>query len=439
MMRDVAGRIVLVLIGFFALVSPLSAAEEAWCVDGRRVGGALTLEQGRLHFHSKDGEELPLADLTRIRFAEKTAPPFRAGGGRRLRLRDGELITGQFLGLNKDTVSLRTAWAARVELPRSAVMSVDPLPGWRTVAEEDFGTESTIFKAIGEPARTEVRDGIGSRAVLLNEAGQALVYTLSPPLPVGRVGVNFQDNGPAGGARWTWELLFQNGERSHRLEVTVAGNGEHYAVHAEGLKGAMRQVAKSPGWHRLIVQFSNRSLRVTCDDDVLWYNLEEGPGGLLKQVTARCQKAPERGATVREGVAWTEFCLERAVNEHPQPPVDPEQDTLRLSSDDQLFGRILQADRHAIQIEARFGKRSLPWTDVAGCSFRRAGEPKRAQAGANIRILVRSGLCAEADVLEGAVTALDERRLTLRHALLGDLTFDRGRVLELRPLSGNLK
>ncbi len=59
-------------------------------------------------------------------------------GGRRVRLWDGEQITGQILDITKDTVRLRTAWAARLELPRAAVASVDPLPGWRTVAEENF-------------------------------------------------------------------------------------------------------------------------------------------------------------------------------------------------------------------------------------------------------------------------------------------------------------
>ena len=32
------------------------------------------------------------------------------------------------------------------------------------------------------------------------------------------------------------------------------------------------------------MQFSKHTLRVTCDDDVLWYNVEQGPGGALKHV-----------------------------------------------------------------------------------------------------------------------------------------------------------
>ena len=186
------------------------------------------------------------------------------------------------------------------------------------------------------------------------------------------------------------------------------------------------------------MQFRKQSLRLTCDDDVLWYNLEEGPGSPLRRVTIACQRAPESKAP-RGAVAWTEFCIERAVVEHRPPPAEDEQDAVRLRDDDQLFGRILRADRRTIEIEGRFGKRSLPWTAVSGCSFRRPAAPPNANKGAKVRLLVRSGLCPESDVLEGVVTALDERRLVLRHALLGELTFKRGRVRELQPLPGGSK
>jgi hypothetical protein len=375
------------------LIAPSRAAEEAWRIDGRHLRGTLTLDRGELHFKPSEGAETPLAKFTRVRFAEKTPPPFRVGGGRRVRLRDGQIITGQLLGLDKDTLTLRTAWAARLALPRAAVASIDPLPGWRTMAEEDF-----------------------------REGAKGLTHTPAKPLHAGRLGVNFRERG-------TVELLFQQGDRSRRVTVVIAGNGENYAVDAGGLKGTARAVARTSGWHRLIVGFTNRSLRITCDDDVLWHNLEQGPGGMLKRVTIRCQQSS----------AWTEFCLERAVNEYPKPPADAEQDEVRLVDGDQLFGRIIGADRRVLRIEGRFGKRSLPWTELAGCSFRRPETPPKVNKAANVRLRVRSGLCPEADVLEGVVTTLDEQHLTLRHALLGELTFERGRVQELRPLTDRMK
>jgi hypothetical protein len=434
-MHTVQGRLVGVLLALVCLFPPLWAAEQAWRTDGRRISGALTWDKGRLHFTSAKGMEIPFADITRIRFAARTPPPFRIGGGRRVRLRDGQRITGQFLGLDKDTLRLRTAWAARIELPRAAVASLDPLPGWRTVTADNFRDGLGNFTTTGESALTTVENDMEARAMVLREDGQGLAYKLAKVLEAGRVGVNFREQGPASGARWTVGLLFQESERSRRVNVTVAGNDGKYTVDGGGLKGVARDVAKTPGWHRLVVQFTKDSLRITCDDEVLWYNLEHGPGGPLKQVTIGCRKLSD-SAAVRGAVAWTEFSLERAVNEYPHPPAESEQDEVRLTSDDQLFGRILTADRRAVQIEGRFGKRALPWSEVAGCVFRRADAPRPKEAP-RVRILVRSGLCPEDDVLDGVLTGLDERRLTLRHALLGELTFERGRVPELRPLSGN--
>jgi len=267
----------------------------------------------------------------------------------------------------------------------------------------------------------------------LRAAGQSLAYTLTKPLTAGRVGVNFQQRGQVRGARWRVELLFQQRNSRRRVRVTVAGEGEHYVVDTGSLPGTARLVKRTPGWHRLIVQFSEHSLRLTCDDAVLWHNLDAGPGGRLQQVTIRCQRVEGR-ELLRGAVAWAELCIECAVDEHPGPPAEAEQDTVRLLNDDQLFGRILHVDRHFLQIEGRFGKRMLPWTAVSGCSFRRPAVLPKANEGAQVRLLLYSGLCPEPDVLEGVLTKQDEQRLVLRHALLGELTLERSRVRQLQPL-----
>jgi hypothetical protein len=376
-----------------------------------------------------------------LRAGEGGPELFRAGGGRRVHLWDGERISGQILDLNKDILRLRTVWAAQLELPRAAVASIAPLPGWRPIVDEDFRDrpgQSSALRFTGEPTFADAEDGTAARALVLRAAGQSMTYTLARPLAAGRVGVNFQQRGQARGARWAVELLFQQGEHKRRVAVAVAGDGEHYAVDTGGLPGTARRVKRSPGWHRLTMQFSKQSLRLTCDDDVLWHNLDDGPGGRLQRVTIACQRLAE-GEALRGAVAWTEFCIERAVDEHPQPLAEVEQDAVRLLNDDQLFGRILHADRRVLQIEGRFGKRSLPWTAVSGCSFRRPAALPKANEGAKVRLRVRSGLCEESDVLEGVVTALDERRLVLRHALLGEVTLERERVREMQSLTGGSK
>ena len=427
------------MLALLALTCPLIGAEEAWRDDGRRLRGRLTLDGEQLRFQPSEGAVIPSTDLRRIRFPQGTPTPFRAGSGRVVRLWDGEQISGQILDIDKDTLRLRTAWTARLELPRAAVASVEALPGWRTVIHDDFRDDLKAFALEGELKRIDAEDG--ARALVLSAIGQKLSYTLPKPLAAGRVGVNFREQEKARGARWTVELLFQQSERSHRVTATLAGESEHYTVDVgeRGRVSAPREgTARTPGWHRLLVQFSKRSLRLTCDDEVLWYNLDDGPGGELRRVTIHCQRGAD-GEVVRGAMAFSEFCIERAVDEHPKPPPDAEQDEVRFLDDDQLFGRILRADGRAVEIEGRFGKRSPPWTAVSGCGFRRPAAPPKGNEGAKVRLFLTSGLSAEPDVMEGVVTALDDRKLVLRHALLGALTFERGRVRELRPLPSGAK
>ena len=423
-----------VLVGLAGL-PPLLAVQDAWRTDGRHVRGTLTVEGGRLRFTpGSNGEPVPLTDLERIHFGGDPPSPIRKGGGRRVLLHDGQQITGRLLHLDKDTLSLQTAWAPRLDLPRGAIAAVTSLPGWRTLVEEDFRAGLQGFRTTGEPNLTAAPADNGARSVVLEAVGQGVIYTPQEALTAGRVGINFQEQGQPSGARWTFEVVFQDKERSRHLAVEVAGTGEHYQIDAGGWTGTSRKVARGPGWHRLVVQFTTRSLRVTCDDDVLWYNLEQGPGGAARQVALHCRPSPASTAAPRGSVAWTEFCLERGVAEPPSRLGRADQDAVCLLSGDQLFGHILQADRRVLQLWASFGERGLPWVGVQGCSFQWTPIPPQITEGPHVRLRLRSGLAADADVLEGVATGLDERCLTFRHARLGELQIEQGWIQELRPI-----
>ena len=160
------------LLGLAGLLSSLSSAEEAWRGDGQRLRGNLTLDGGQLRFQPTKGAAITPTNLTRIRFAEGKPTPFRAGGGRRVRLWDGEQIAGQILDLNKETLRLRTAWAARLELTRAAVASIEPLPGWRPLLDEDFRKNLQAFRTTGEPTRTDAEDGTDAKALVLRPLGK---------------------------------------------------------------------------------------------------------------------------------------------------------------------------------------------------------------------------------------------------------------------------
>jgi hypothetical protein len=415
------------LLGLPLLAAALFAGETARRPDGRELPGAVTLGPGgRLRFEPRDkGDVLAAGDLALVRFDGPDPGPWRAAGGLRLTLHDGQRLTGRLLGLDGETLTLRTAWADRLMLPRSVVAAVVQPTGWLALTEGDFQEGLKGWKAAGKPTVSE-------GAALLKEAGQELSLEAPAGLEAGRVGVNFQERDGAAGARWLLEAHFQNGDRDRVLRVTVAGPGDAYTVDADGLDGVARSVRRGPVWRRLTVQFTPRSLRVACDDALLWFAEEQGPGGPLRRVVLTCQavdKAKPSGA-----VAWSEFGMARAVDEPPHPPGDLTQDEVWLGGGDQLFGQVVNADRRGVVVEGRFGKRSLPWAEVRGCFLKRTSPPSHTTTGAHVRLSFRSGLPADDDVLDGVLTALDDKRLSLRHPLLGDLTLERGRVRQLRPL-----
>jgi hypothetical protein len=415
------------LLVLVCLAPPLSAAEQAWRTDGRRLTGSLTLaSDGRLRFTpTGQADSLSATELNRIRF-DTPSPSSRIAAARRVSLPDGQHLTGALLALNADALSLRTAWVGRLDVPCAALDSLGPLPGWRTLFHDDFRNGLAAWKTTGNPTAAD-------EGLILDRPGQSLVHVLKAPLRAGRFGVNFRAQDRPAGAAWTVEALFQDGAAARKVRVTVVGGDRNYTVDPAGLKGKGNPTAHLPGWHRLEVRFSPRSLRLTCDDAVLWSNLEAGPGGPLRQVALVCSRT-EGDAPVRGGVVWDEFSLERTCDEEPRSAPDREQDTVWLADGDQLFGSIVRADRRTLEVRGKFGQRSFPWPEVQGCSFRRAAAPPHTTEGAHVRLLLHTGLTPDADILDGVVRELDTRHLTLRHPRLGDLSIDRPFLRELRPL-----
>src|SRR5207245_353627 len=83
----------------------------------------------------------------------------------------------------------------------------------------------------------------------------------------------------------------------------------------------------------------------------------------------------------KKGALWTELGVERAVAFSPRPPGDPTQDELWLASGDQLFGKVVRADRKEVALEGRFGTRSFPWSALRGWFRRRTAAPPAARNG----------------------------------------------------------
>jgi hypothetical protein len=238
------------------------------------------------------------------------------------------------------------------------------------------------------------------------------------------------------GARWVLELRFGAGPKARTVRVTVAGGEVPYAVEAGGLDGTLQPLPRDPDRspaRRLTVRFSPHSLRVACDGFPRWYSLKQGPGGPLSAVRLKCEAAPGERRPAKGAVAWSAFALEEAVDELPRPAGDERRDELWLAEGDQVFGRVLSLDRGGVTLEARFGTRTFPWADLRGWFPRREPLRPRALKGDPVRVRLHAAAAEDGDLLDGVVTALDARTLTLAHALLGELRLDRRYVRQLWP------
>ena len=308
-------------------------------------------------------------------------------------------------------------------MPRTALAALRQIPGQRTVLDDDLAKETSAWVVAGTP--------VFAGAVVLSAVGQSLTHRLPQPLKQGHVAVTFDDRESASGARWVLEATFAGEKTPQRLRVIVAGPDNDYRIETEGLDGVPREVKRTAGPHRLTVRFHAHSLAVLCDDEVLWHNLEHGPGGPLQSVRLVCQEG-EKGAVAKGKVAWSEFTLAAAVDELRRPLGDSSQDDVWLTEGDQVFGSITRADRSSLTIRGAFGEKPLPWSAIRGCFFKGVGAGGPQLQGERVRLFLHSPNGGEPDVLHGVITRMDEKTVTLRHAVLGEIKLQRGRVKEVR-------
>jgi hypothetical protein len=431
------------------LLAGTVAADEAMLPDGRVLPGSLHLAQNaRLEFIPSDKQPpLSLAAIHQVRFSAAAAVRLRSGALHRVNLADGQSVTGELLGLDEQQVRLRTAWAPELAVPRTAVVSLLQAGGYATFLQDDFEKDLEAWKISGSPTLSDKQATSGRRSLLLNAVGQTAVYRLEAPLEAGKVGVNFQQVGAAAGAVWTVEVEFQGNGEAQTVRVPVAGDTPSYTADVgvpplgggrEPPKGgtptaegeSREWVARTPGWHRLEVEFSPGSLVVTSDETVLWYSRRQGPGGALQQVRLGCTAAGN-GDTGGAAV-FDDFSVARAVAELRHQDADPAQDEVWLLSGDQVLGQVPRADRRGVEVRGVFGNRKLDWGEVRGVFLRRQPAPGQKREGESVRVWLRGESGAPADELEGVVRQLDERSLTLVHPVLGEQKIERGRLQRLR-------
>jgi len=412
----------LVLSVFLAalLLAP-AGGEEAILRDGRRLPGQLGLAENRLQFMPSGKQVALLLDqLHQVRFAELPAPACLIGTVFHVVLADGQRLTGELHALDGEKLQIRAPWERLLSIPRQAVRALTQPTGYLSLVADDFESGLDAWQVTGAAALDGRQHVSGRHSLLLNVNGQAEL-AVALPLASGRVGVNFFDAGNTRGAHWLVELVFQRGKQARPLRI--GGGDTSYGVEPPGMPGELGRQARSSGWHRLVVEFGPESMRAYVDDVVLWSGRLE-PGAFLSKVRLECVARPDKGTA--EGAIWfDDFTLARAVEVLRHDDADARQDEVWLASGDQLLGRVVRADRHAMELDARFGKRTLSWGDVRGLYLCQGKNAEAAVKTGQTRVWLRAASGGELDQLVGQVRGLSASRLTLRHALLGDLEIER--------------
>jgi hypothetical protein len=259
--------------------------------------------------------------------------------------------------------------------------------------------------------------------LVFDRAGQTVEGTWAGPVAGGRVRVGFRA-AVSTSRRLVLELGFVRGGRPAAVRVELVGPGGRYAVTSPDRPGHDGRLKRDAGARRLTAEFDRDRLHLYLGDLVLWAQ-DAGPGELhsVKLVAdgEGTESAPvddvlvARAEPVREPRAWADLTA----------------DAVRSPDGDETFGALVAAGPAGVTLEARGRRPALGWADAAEVAFRRGPVRERETRGEHVRVRVRSADGAR-DVLDGAMTAFDEKRLGLAHAVLGDLTIPRDRVEEVR-------
>jgi hypothetical protein len=412
------GRSFWVLSGLLLILPPFASAEVVLLRDGRRLPGTLTFAENRLQVMPV-GQQTPLSleDVHAVLFPSASGSATPGICSFALTLADEQHLHGEFFALDERQVQFRPSWGNRgkpLAIPREAVHAVTQPEGYLLLMHEDFETDLSAWKVSGSAILDEAACFSGRKSLLMRGTSFAEL-PLGQPLASGKVTIYILDDGSD--TRGFVELAFQTAKGARRLRCVVGGD-PHYHVEADGRSGE-RRLPRRTGWHGLAIAFAPGDIRVLLDERVLWAGRLQEYSTLLK-VRLECVAATQKAG----GLRFDDLLLARAVEPLRHPEADPLQDEVWLASADQVLGHVLRADRRTIELDAKYGKRAWPWSDVRGVYFRHPRQEVKKEPG-RVRLWLGVPGSEDRDQLVGQVHGLSDRRLSLHHGVLGDLEIER--------------
>ncbi|MSQ94572.1 MAG: hypothetical protein EXR98_08440 [Gemmataceae bacterium] len=412
------------LLGVLALVSALGFvhADDAVERSGKIQRGELQVEQGVWYFRDTSAKKIPLQELSHIRFETKPAPLPKAPLTRTLRLSDEQRFTGTLLRVDAKKATFVTSWGQAISLDRTQIVGIEHANDESLLWHDDFENSLQAWRLEGKPALSADRPFYGKSSLLLDAVGQRAERTWKPLLRDGSIRLFFHHSGVASKLRWTIELISEPPRK--QTPTFIIDSASHACANMNKSFGTLPAASS---WRLFAAEFLKGRLRIFVEDHCLGetaLDSKETIHGIRISAETNAKPGKEAGKLWIDEVSVA-HCL--PVLRRPQPSKD--QDIVWLEQGEQLFGRIVSADAETVTLDAKFGKRSLPWSRLRGILF---AQGKEALVTSDPEIAYRPGPGFPVDSLRGKLVRWEGTKLIVAHALFGEITIEGERLHTVR-------
>jgi hypothetical protein len=389
------------------------------------VTGKLQADKGQIDFKDNAGKNWPLDQIQQVRFAESTSPPPRMPLTHRLMLSGEHWLSGELLAMDETMVHFRAWTGKELKIPRKSLFAIAQPGDWQVLSRESFEKEPAGWTFSEPKALRADLPFTGKKSLILDQPGQDAKWSSPNPLAAGRVSLFLRQSDDLKDQELHIGWSFRKGKENSRW-VEMRLDGTKFFV----AKAAESSLKTTAGWHLLQMDISPATVRISVDGLVL----HSEPGiadsvltGMKLAVTAKDKAKTAAGFWSVDDVQFMR--LEKML---PWPKAMRDADTIWLPEGDQIFAKVVKADTGSVTFEGRFGTRTLAWPAVRGIVFMADQRPaKEAKVDDAFTLWVAPSPGFPADRTTGTLLSLSPETLALRHAMLGDLSFDRKNCVKL--------
>lgn len=410
--------------------------------DGERIPGRIEEDAaGGFLFNTDQKGPVPLATVGEVRNdgQEHDSEPAEAVPPFQVLLGLGQRVSGRLGEVGATAIRLDDGpTRGSISINRAGAMALIQRPGEAQVLRDDFERLALDrWTVTGDPELTAEPRLSGRLGLRLPAGGASVTHRLAEPVDSGTLEIAFHDDAArVARQRWFVDLAFRDGDALQSVRAVLGWTEETLAVESpRGPTLSVQRLVRRAGWHRLVVRFGPRQTDLAVDGDELAHG--EGVAGPLLEVRLATEPVGNAEAPDRLTASLDDLRISRLAEPAGPPEVDPSQDSVRLTTGDQLFGRIQGANPDRVVLDIDGKAQEFGWSNVAGLRFRRQPRPSPLIEGLLVRADWRPGPGRDVhnlDRLEGVLSSANEDQITLTTPYAGKVTIPRARLRRLQVL-----